>query len=422
MRHVLAVVSLALAFGCQKDNPNFCDPNMPDLACHNMVDGSMPDAAACDDTPPCDVGHCKDGTCVPCIVDAHCGMTMPICNPTTNECERCTEHAQCTESGVCNFDNGQCVPSTDVAYVLGGQGDTDCSKATPCGTLTRAVTTTTKSIFKVSGNVMHTSEVQLNSRSGTIYAEPMMTTVSRSGGGPIFRLDGASNVTIYDLAVTGPTTSSGSCVETLSGFTGTLTLQRVTLTKCAGSGLTATGTGHHIVNASKIAENELGGIDTSATARFTITNTFIVRNGSTSSAYGGVRLGATMANNSRFEFNTVAGNNATQAALSSGLYCNIPGFDAANNIIANNRRDGTASAQTFATGVCTYSASTVQDDTTGLVFVNSSMSPYDYHLQAGSTSAIDMATAASNIDTDADGQPRPAPAGGAKDRGADELQ
>ncbi|MEJ7602515.1 MAG: choice-of-anchor Q domain-containing protein [Kofleriaceae bacterium] len=114
------------------------------------------------------------------------------------------------------------------------------------------------------------------------------------------------------------------------------------------------------------------------------------------------------------EFNTIVDNHAP--VMSGGVICDVGSFQARNNIIARNTVGGTRTAQV--TGSCGFASSKIQDDVDGLEFIDSaSPAPFDYRVGAGST-AIDQATATSEIDIDFEGDGRPQ--GPGKDLGADE--
>jgi hypothetical protein len=135
---------------------------------------------------------------------------------------------------------------------------------------------------------------------------------------------------------------------------------------------------------------------------FDVRNSMFVRNGN------GVEF--TPSVGSTFEFNTVADND-------TGLFCNMNTeqpdavLSLSNNIFARN------GANAFGNR-CTTTTSLVTASVTELRFVRPDVSPYDYHITAGS-SAIDAATGG-DIPVDVDREPRPV--GAARDLGADELQ
>lgn len=117
----------------------------------------------------------------------------------------------------------------------------------------------------------------------------------------------------------------------------------------------------------------------------------------------------------RLEFNTIVDN--TALVTSGGVICNVGTFNGPNNIIARNEVMGVPMPQVF--GPCSYPSSMIQDDISGLAFIEpEAPAPYDYKLAPGS-SAVDKAVTSSLIDIDFEGDMRPQ--GSNKDVGADEL-
>ncbi len=186
----------------------------------------------------------------------------------------------------------------------------------------------------------------------------------------------------------------------------------------------ATNGGALTLSRSTLAINGGGGIAMAGGGTtFVITNNFIFRNGNSStSSVGGALLIPT--GSSTFEFNTVVDNLVKSGgALAGGVACDETGFAAPNNIIARNEVNGMASAANANTNsilLCTFPTAVVATDLTALALVSPDTSPYDYHLTASSTPAIDQATADAAVKVDVDGDSRPQGAG--YDIGADELK
>ncbi|HLL21256.1 MAG TPA: choice-of-anchor Q domain-containing protein, partial [Kofleriaceae bacterium] len=132
---------------------------------------------------------------------------------------------------------------------------------------------------------------------------------------------------------------------------------------------------------------------------FRVTNNFIVRNdlGVDLFANGGTLI----------QFNTIVDN-------AKGLNCHA--FDGPlqlqNNLLARNAMGADLSDCSLANSLNANSA------IGPLKFKSPDVAPFDYHITAGS-SAVDHGSA-TTVNTDFDGQPRPA--GAASDMGADELQ
>jgi len=192
-----------------------------------------------------------------------------------------------------------------------------------------------------------------------------------------------------------------------------------------GTGLNDQG-GSLSISRSTFFNNQGGGILVGASATpiaFDITNTFIYRNGDSGGAsVGGVSLvpGAGGSTPNRFEFNTVVDNQVKDSALvAGGVLCDLGAFHAPNNLIARNSVGGDATKPNAnMLGACTYPSSTLASAVTGFNFKTSEASPYDYHIQSGS-SVIGKATTPSTVTVDFDNQPRPANAG---DQGADQYK
>jgi hypothetical protein len=149
---------------------------------------------------------------------------------------------------------------------------------------------------------------------------------------------------------------------------------------------------------------------------FDITNNFVYRNYNASSPTYGIYIYASSPG-ARIEFNTVADNSDNASVnVGAGISCDIQTGSTAsfpNNIIIRNRRQTAGST-------CVFPSSLVYDsgaDISVLKLKSPDVSPYDYHITAGS-SAIDIAVT-STVDHDYDGDARPA--GAQRDVGADEV-
>jgi hypothetical protein len=295
---------------------------------------------------------------------------------------------------------------------------------------------TGRAFVKVHGTI--DEAVSINNQNVAILADSG-AKLTRSAPGVILEVKGTSQVSIFDLELSGGLGATGVGISMPTGNTATVTLARVKLLNNAGGAVAASGGavtvsqstiannaggaiaasgGSLTVSQSTIAVNQGGGIAIAGVgAKFDITNNFIFRNGEPStSAFGGLNLGVVTTVGSRLEFNTIVDN---QAAINSGgVICNVATFTAPNNLIARNFLAGSPTTQTM--GACTYPTSLVQNDLSGLAFIHSEPpGPFDYHLGQTAAAAIDQATTASAIDTDVDGDHRPF--GAQKDIGADEV-
>jgi hypothetical protein len=174
------------------------------------------------------------------------------------------------------------------------------------------------------------------------------------------------------------------------------------------------------VSRSTISNNNKGGISASGGVTFDITNCFIFWNGDDTADIGGVSLTGTPVGASVFSFNTVVDNRIRNTDFSAGgVLCDIPSFDASNNIIVRNFRNNMSGQSNSNTaGQCMQLTSTVMSAVSPLKFVSPDSTPYNYHLKQGS-SAIDQATTPSTLAVDIDDDFRPQ--GNARDQGADEV-
>ncbi len=413
----------ATAGACYEDSAWYCE----DRAYMNC--GNPPGTFPCKTKDDCSAqegqASCTEpdedgfGICVQCTpTDAtSCAAATPVCG-MDNLCRACGKHADCA-SAVCLAD-GSCGSEASIAYVAPNGTGTACSKAAPCGTMVAAVMTG-KAIIKVATGLVKSSQPTLiDGRAVTIFAEEGAKIDRDTEDGPVLRVQGRSDVKIYDLEITGASGNGANGIDLDASGAPKLALMRVKLTGNQGLGLLAQG-GEVTLSQSTISGNIGGGISVS-NATFDITNNFIYRNGnSTGTTIGGVNFAVAAAASNRFEFNTVVDNEiATSTTSSGGVLCDITGFAASNNIIARNfvnRVSAAANANTL--GQCTHPSSKVVADLGELKFLAPDMPPFNYHLAVGS-SAIDQATTASPVVIDADGDPRPQ--GAQKDLGADEYK
>jgi hypothetical protein len=405
MRNLISlVIVLAALAGCSKRSEKFCAMNPLDERCDPSDSTGVP----CDDQNPCTTGVCENNVCVECnAADASaCMDATPVCNTETNQCVACALHSEC-DSLAC-LPTGECGTEANVAYVAPTGGPGMCTRDLPCKTVSDALDRE-RDYVKMIGTTTET--VTVTDRTVTFLAEPGAKLQPDTPGDDALTVAGMSDVTVYDLTITNGS-SNGRGVLGSSNMA-TTRLHRVTVDSNSGAGIFMTG-GTLVVSSSTISQNLGGGIETANNVKFDITNTFIFKNGNTSSTdFGGVKFGIPGAM-PRFEFNTVASNVAV-SGNPAGVRCSGQMLDAANNIIAGNLANTTPNQHTI--GQCGILTSKVQDDITDLNFASPEVAPLSFRLTAGS-SAIDQPTTASDIGVDFEGDPRPA---GATDVGADEL-
>ena len=417
------LVSLALVAGCSKTNANYC-ANAPDHNCAEQTDAPQTGSdgpmgcqqqsdCTSSDLPVCDTGS---HLCVACD-STHltaCPSATPICDTTGETCHTCVTHSECGSPGAC-LPDGTCGTDTNVAYVSStGTNTGSCTAAAACATITYALTQS-KPYIKVSGQITDQPTIQ---SAVTILADATGKVVP-STFGPVITVKGTAAVTIHDLTVTGGGMATGDGIYVPSGESPTLVLDRVRLDQNTGHGVNAQG-GSLVIARSTVIANTAGGI-LAAVSTFDISNTFIVRNGNSSTGHGGADIAATNAGGSRFAFNTVVDNMVpNQSLIAGGVTCDVSGFTAPNNVIAQNYVNNmTSPGNANNVGLCTYPTSVIETTITDLHFVSPENAPYDYHLGSGSV-AIDQAATVMNIDIDVDGDSRPQ--GSGKDQGADEYK
>ncbi len=434
---LLAILGCLDLVGCSGSTPLICDglPSDPP-ACR--PDGGTTCTTDTECSPQvCDLGT---NTCVECTADntSMCIGTSPVCEDSA--CRRCAAHSECP-SQAC-LPDGSCANPDDVAYAVDGAS---------LGTALEM----NRPILKISGTVEGT--VTLKDRNLVILADPgAKLKKTNQLNVAVLTIDGTSNVAIYDLEVTGGSFGNAGIhivpsvavvsLERVSVVGGGVVAEGTTLSvrnstfsgsfnagiSTSGSSLTVaesviannargitTSGGSVSISRSNIVENSSGGI-VLQNGSFEVTNNVIARNGDNLFGdSGGIAIIGGASGGSRIEFNTIVDNRLKSSATGGGISCNIGGFQAANNVIARNSINGdtvVAGAQT--TGSCTYPSSKIQADLSGLLFVSADASPFDYHLQVGS-SLIDQAVTMSDIDIDIDGDARPT--GSASDIGADEF-
>jgi hypothetical protein len=397
-RLALVVVPVVLLIGCREFNPESCknpdNANMP--PCGMLpVDGPPIDASCMDDTA------CGGGTpvckitpelreCVQCTPEKRAACTdpkMPIC--TNNKCAPCTQHADCTESKVCKLD-GSCADATEVAYVDGttGTDPADCSKATPCTKIEKAVMTG-KAIVKVSGTVTNASRI--DNKNATIFADPG-AALTPSMDAIALEVAGNSKVQIYDLAISQPANAMAKeCVKItetaelelihvsvsnskLNGINADgkkFTCTRCTIELNSNLGINATK-GTIVISQSTIKKNLDGGIAVNGMdTEFQIVGNVIFDNGGDTSGTGGINVVQVkgVATN-RIDFNSISRNEAGNF-IAPGVKClsTLMPLTARYNIIYDNGPSPSFGEQVSATG-CDHKLSDIGPTAFGTMNVN----------------------------------------------------
>jgi hypothetical protein len=304
-----------------------------------------------------------------------------------------------------------------VAYVSPtGTAGNDCKKGTPC-TFTKALSTTAKYI-KVSGTI--NEQVTINNRNVTVLADPNAKLTDTSNG-ILLKIEGSSQVVIYDLEITGGSGAANPGISLQPGNTANVTLTRVKVTGNQGVGI-ASAAGTLIVTQSTVSGNAGGGISVSGTATFQLTNNVIVYNGTATGPNAGPTGGVLLVPNnasSKFERNTVAFNMNDGSLYRAGVTCAGAMVSAAGNIIYANTEGTTTDDNTQKAGNCGFGNTLALGNSPNhLGLKTPTMTPFDFHLTTASPASVVNAGGACT-GPDFDGEMRPF--GGACDLGADEL-
>jgi hypothetical protein len=482
-------VAMALAGGCSRIlddalNPKYCDAHPTDPDCRqefpDAYTGCMSNAQCSTPTPVClveqmtcvqctatDPGACTGNTpackldqmtCVQCTAaDARaCVGNTPVCG-ANDACRACTAHTDCASSAC--LPSGACGDDTNVAYVDPAGTGTTCTKARPCMKVDDALKTG-RQFIKFHGTT--NEQLSLTGRNVTFLADPD-AQLTEMNSGILLKIDGMSQVTIYDLEITGSLGTNNPAISLQAGNTANVVLVRAKLTSNSGPAILANGGTVSIsestisgnrgagisfagsslsVTQSTISGNDGAGISITGSSAslarstifgnagggillqgssFSITNNFVYRNGNTIDAnIGGVGVTAVPPGTSKLEFNTIVDNQARVATTSvGGVLCDETGFVAAHNIIFRNTGGMAGNVQTL--GICTYADSLNMPGTSNIDnspgFVHPNATPFDYHLTPASPATIvNAAGACTGVDFDGDMRP----IGAACDLGADE--
>lgn len=427
LRSCIALVCLMLVncgfidwLGGKQIKRQYCEQHPGNQECQQ----TYPDAdtrcrsnAACmAPTAVCDLAGSM--MCVQCVAPdqtAACTGKTPACG-SDRACHACSKHDDCPLSSAC-LPDGSCATETDVAYVDPAQGSgATCSLAMPCKKVSDALATNRRYV-KLTG--MIDEAVTINNQNVTILAAPN-TTLTHSMPGVIMRVDGTSMVQIFDLTITGGLGATGVGISMPTGNMASLDLERVTVNSNAGGGISMGG-GTLTVSRSEISANNGGGVQMTTDGVIVLTNNFIHHNGNNiNGAFGGLSLRPAAA--SRVQFNTIVDNQANIGAASAagGVFCDVPGFVADDNLIFRNTGGTSTTTQTF--GSCTYGNSFVAAGTSAAdntpQFKHPNLSPFDYRLTANTPTTIRDAAGNCSI-VDFDGYQRPF--GAACDLGASEY-
>lgn len=427
---------VTLAASCTRTDP----PNFGGADCSTDNDCKDPLQTVCD------VGG--ENKCVQCIPDKRedvCTGTTPVCAADFS-CQKCVMHSDCA-SNACMPD-GSCVASADVVYLKAGGTGTTCTQDMACGSLVTAedALNATRRTIRIVGNITSTGGDFDNGGKLVILGDNGGSTVTAGGGGIgiLFDFSNNSRAEIYDLVVkdareqgiaVSPTSEllfvrsrvENAGREGIQAYNNGLPAGKVTMLQSEVVSCNDTGRrgvsigfgGELIMDRSRVAENEGGGIQLFSGAKFIVTNSFIVAN----KAMGG--LSAIMpANDSKLEFSTIVDNAGPGGAGAyGGVQCddNVNAVVRHNIIYRNTSGGGGGTTQRF--GDCSFVNNFemgVPPNDTSLKF-KSETAPKDYHLSGESPAMVRnvtgvVCTGLKDFDNDS------RPLGGGCDLGADEVQ
>ena len=351
------------------------------------------------------------GTCVECLDDGDCMAVGKLaCDADTRTCRNCVEHAGCPGSQAC-LPEGTCGDDTTVIYVAPTGVDTGtCPVTAPCKTIAFALGRVTETRYHVKLTGVLAETVTIVGKNVVLIADP---NTKLTGGATTLKIQD-STVSVYDLEIA--CSAMGNAVKSEMGST--TQLRDIYVHGCAGKDPAIDAKGGFIgISRARIGECVSGGIATDGSAKFSITNTLVYRNGTAMSKKGAVTIGASAAGTNRFEHNTIVHNTAkTGPNVAGGVGCTLTNLlEMPHNIIAGNTTTTGIGDNTI--GGCNFGTSSVTADTAAYAF-KSEIAPYDYHITAGSSAIdkVDVSTVADDVDSEF------RPQGPRKDLGADELR
>ena len=361
-------------------------------------------------------------------VQTGCSGQTPICDDQSHICRACLTHADCaTSSDVCiplDFPDtslaGSCADAGSVAYLDPSGGGATCSQAAPCAKVAEALATG-RPFVKFTGQITDNAAV---STAVTFFADPG-ASLTKTADGALLTVSGVTaDLRIYELTITGATsnTSSGIKGVGVNVVSGQLEIEHVRVIGNDDVGIVFGGSSLTIAR-STIDNNAGGGVDlTNGSTTFSISNTFITRNGGNTSTTGGVHLFGNAAG-SRFEFNTLYGNNTDVPTQSGGITCDVTGLSLPNNLSVHNQiqgdigSGGSGATENVVGPTCTQPTTLITSIKTFSAFGFAASD--DFHLTPGASDAIDRASFVDSVKVDVDDQTRPL--GSLPDIGADEL-
>ena len=418
---------------CTTDTIINCDPLAGDAQC----------AEASEELPYC----AADAVCVGCLSDDNCqaNLAAAICDEVDFTCRGCIANSEC-DSRVC--DDGTCADETDIVYVSTAVGTDGVSCGTteaPCKTIgggIEQVAGTRDTVLIAEGT--YAEKIVLASRVLNLRGEGEVLVRSTLGSSEqVLTVSGISMVDVRDMTFQMLAAPSSADMVRCSDATTRLELHNVVIDgaddigvvgeNCdlaifasnvgpsGGVGIEMTD-GTLTLHASEVHANGEGGVDIDG-SNFSIVNNFIYNNGGPASVTGGLRIESTSSQEQVLAYNTIAQNSRVSGAgIGSALRCEVTSVVATNNIFMLEE----ASSAELVSGCSTEYSLFDADSTMPVGAGNLSGEALfadaptrNFHLSPGSP-GIDAALPIVGIESDYDGDPRPA--GDGPDMGADEAE
>ena len=331
---------------CTERNPSYCNSNTEcgsgscDVASHTCLGGAggaggtggADGGAQCSGDNQCSTPtpRCVSGSCVQCVGPSDC-TGGHICDTGTQMCRACTDDATCDISGypggACLA--GGCVPANMIAFascwfaMCPGDGKRD----TPYCNAQDAIDSGKPLVVLQPGFCVYRS-LRVSDKTLQLWGRNMGLFPSDQADG-LTITGGNANVDVHDLIVTGLAnnmlTNGHSGVFVTSGATARLSRVQVhDLPNTLYAGVRVDGAAAITIDSGLVYRNQGWGIYMHQTPSFTITNSFLLGNGTANSitgGTGGVRFdNGSGGQTNLFAFNTVA-QNLSSVGLPAGVQC-----------------------------------------------------------------------------------------------------
>lgn len=410
LKYSAIIVALILMdVACARPQPNYCgsatDHNCVDIGMGALDAGGTDSTLSCGGSAGCGDKVCdmSSGACVQCTASnsGACTLTTPVCG-SDDMCHACAAHKDCL-SQVC-LPTGACAADGDVAYVVAYKPPgTGCTQANPCGTLSEALTkprpyikigigTIIDSGVVIDGNPSQRTKV-------TILADPG-GGITADNGAAVLTIQGASDIDIYDLEITGSDdTGEGIHMASVGSAAPSVHLVHTKVDNLPKIGINVMG-GNITIERSSIFANKGGGIKVFSGV-FDISSSLIYRNGDpatpTNGSIGGLSLSP--ASNSNLRFNTIVDNFANASADGGGVLCfmnTASKMSSSYNILWRNQLSG-SSTNPQISSFCSFPNSFLNNGNGNIAKFKdpneSDPNKDDYHLTTSSpTTVVDAVT------------------------------